>query len=596
MQASASSGCPICGLLWAAVEANSAAWYDSFSMKRGHEYALSLTHLRFQSREDSSGILYFREILEEDRGSVYRVFMNSRNPHLAFHIYELFTQTGTQPSSLAMIPSLREIDRIREASDLQVLKYWLRTCQRSHPECSIPQATLPSRVLQIHGQGAERVSLRLSNGKRRPYTALSHCWGSGSVPKTTRGNLATRQRGIPLIELPQSFLDAISVTRELGFRYLWIDSLCIIQDDQRDWEVESGRMPETYRNAELVIGADAAKDSGQGFLARKYTSARSTPIAVLKDRYRRRSLIRCRPRREHPTLESNPLAARGWTLQEQLLSRRMVHFAHEELFWECRSTGCCECGKPEGRNHSLEETLALKRRLETEMPQDEVTAWHQLVGQYTQRQFTFPSDILPALSGIASHLQSCGAGHYYAGLWKAKIMESLLWSGQNLQRAIPYRAPTWSWASVTHPDGQSGASFYGDTFKLLESYAEFLEASCLPSGHDPNGSVSSGRIVLEAPVFPAKLSHHPEQRLCEYEIAATLLEEHMQARIWPDKQLQNTTPMDIVCIILGLYSVHGAAGLVLRRSRDEEHESYERIGFLEVSDYSRTSEENKAFF
>ncbi|KAF0320296.1 het domain-containing protein [Colletotrichum asianum] len=113
-----------------------------------------------------------------------------------------------------------------------------------------------------------RLVLHASSEEIGNYVALSHCWGPEQLhpPETTWSNLRQRQECIDLTTLPSTFRDAVLVTRNLGVQYLWIDSLCIVQDDTADWQTESSKMAGYYSNAYLVISAAQAEDSTQGFL------------------------------------------------------------------------------------------------------------------------------------------------------------------------------------------------------------------------------------------------------------------------------------------------------------------------------------------
>lgn len=197
-------------------------------------------------------------------------------------LFELFTEPGTQPCSLPYIPTRRDVAQVRKTIYIPLVKGWLRTCQQNHPECTKRRTELPSRVIDVGDRPGEELSLCVTKHGSAPYIALSHCWGGPELPKTTRENYASRQKVILLKELPRSFQDAVHVTRGLGFRYLWIDSLCVIQGDKDDWEVESSRMAQVYNDAVLVIGADQAKDSTQGFLVRRTDSPSSLPVATVQ--------------------------------------------------------------------------------------------------------------------------------------------------------------------------------------------------------------------------------------------------------------------------------------------------------------------------
>lgn len=173
------------------------------------------------------------------------------------------------------------------------------------------------------------------------YAALSHSWGGKVALTTTKQTLKNRETGISLDELPATFKDACVLALRLKIHYLWIDSLCIVQDDKQDWERESAIMGEIYENSHITISATAAKDSTRGILHDR--ASRFRPI-VLPHSSENRELNR--PMVLRPWLLSwsqsidgsdSPLSSRGWVLQERLLPPRTVHMGHEQLFWECRT-------------------------------------------------------------------------------------------------------------------------------------------------------------------------------------------------------------------------------------------------------------------
>ncbi|EGZ72613.1 HET-domain-containing protein, partial [Neurospora tetrasperma FGSC 2509] len=165
------------------------------------------------------------------------------------------------------------------------MRSWLWQCVDDHPKCrtalsgeifgfgsqnsSLDVSKLPFRVLDVGSPGSLLVKLveTTTETPRAPYVALSHCWGPPDKQplKTTLHTIGDHMHpGIPLDRLPQTFADAVWVTRELGIRYLWIDSLCIIQDSPADWETESQKMGSIYEGATLTLGAAYARNSSEG--------------------------------------------------------------------------------------------------------------------------------------------------------------------------------------------------------------------------------------------------------------------------------------------------------------------------------------------
>lgn len=145
---------------------------------------------------------------------------------------------------------------------------WLAQCREHHDRCNatVPEPWAPTRLLDIGEEGDEYVRLveRDSMLQKQPYATLSHCWGTAQLIKTTKSTILERFRGIDNEDLPKTFVDAIRIARLFGLRYLWIDSLCIVQDSQEDWVHEADIMSKVYRYAFVNIAATGAAQSDEG--------------------------------------------------------------------------------------------------------------------------------------------------------------------------------------------------------------------------------------------------------------------------------------------------------------------------------------------
>jgi hypothetical protein len=315
---------------------------------------------------------------------------------------------------------------------------WLTECQSLHEACaSTNQTKLPTRVLQIFG-GSQTPAVKLietkgaSEGK---YCALSHCWGPANKQplRTTHENYQSHLGGINLEELPKSFRDAIMLTRGLDIEYLWIDSLCIVQDDEEDWRYEAGEMAGVYQNATLVIAAADAKDSTEGFFIseRRHESTRKVPYikkGVMEGSFNIARL---------PTYDSGPseshLNTRAWAFQERLLARRIIFFARGGISWKC--------SKLETRERSSGEDLGFY----------ESQSWLHLLEQYSRKRMTNAGDRLHALRGITLEMQKTRTDHFNPvyGIWEARIYAQLLWRrNKTLIEAEVLDLPTWTWAAT----------------------------------------------------------------------------------------------------------------------------------------------------
>ena len=249
-----------------------------------------------------------------------------------------------------------DIDALSD-ENLVVITKWLGTCSQTHIECQLEDDTrLPTRVIDVGPADATQAPrLLVTSGESGRYVALSHCWGSlmqsdaGQHARTLTTNLENMQRGISLENLPRTFQDAVLVVRKLGLRFLWIDALCIVQDDLADWAREAARMADVYGSAHLTIAATSAESSTDGFLKRPPLRAASIPYYVDTCTEPAGYLVVTYEPKEDSWYSSIEMArwnTRGWTFQERLLSKRVLHFTARRLFWECRMTDASEENEP----------------------------------------------------------------------------------------------------------------------------------------------------------------------------------------------------------------------------------------------------------
>jgi Heterokaryon incompatibility protein (HET) len=252
--------------------------------------------------------------------------------------------------------------------------------------------------------------------------------------------------------LPKTIRHAIMIARTLHIGYLWVDSLCIVQDDEKDWETESAAMTAIYENSFLTIAATDATDTHKGCFMDSPPRAKEVyqvdipgPDSETFPMFVRRSLNHTLFGLHYENDYSSALLlGRGWAFQEHLLSVRVLHFTASELLWECNSAFRCEC---RGLTHQGEQT---KQYHTAVFGRDEVQElagrWGSIVQRYTSLALTKESDRLPALSGSAKQFLRPGTlGAYYAALWENDFIRGLLWfnpTGVPRKRPARYRAPT----------------------------------------------------------------------------------------------------------------------------------------------------------
>jgi len=240
-----------------------------------------------------------------------------------------------------------------------VVDFW-DECPSHHARCL--QETkdhvtriLPSRFVDVGSQD-RTVEPRLVSSSRistiEKYTMLSHCWGANpeNMPlRTTRSTKTAHTISLPIATLPKTFRDAVSVTRALNIRYIWIDSLCIVQDDLENWKQEAAKIASIYENSFLTFAAvDSPNSNGGLFLdsiiqpahidftpradpSRATTSEKTQSTAYLLQ------FLRTRSNQDKLHLYNAPLYKRGWVFQEVMLSSRSLHFREHQMYWKCHS-------------------------------------------------------------------------------------------------------------------------------------------------------------------------------------------------------------------------------------------------------------------
>jgi hypothetical protein len=332
---------------------------------------------------------------------------------------------------------------------------------------------------------------------------------------------------IPWHELSSTFQDAIQITKHFGLRYLWIDSLCIIQDSITDWEQESAMMGRVYERCWLNIAASAASDGSGGFFAKRDTTApRLEPV---KARFswlgqRQGTYLFLPPNFKFRILRNEPLGRRAWVYQERQLSPRTLHFTTSQAFWECCERDACEmlpsglpCIAEKSWKSLEEEDGAVDYVAPTVTPDPRLNSynlWDKVVHSYTLGSLTVNSDKLIALAGVAQKLQPLLHSEYLAGLWREYLEYQLLWHVGNYKEPVrpePYRAPSWSWASVNGHIWSACTVYLYDKSDLICEIID-VQVSCV--GDPILGNVYDGFLRIKGRLMLCEVRRQP---LGEYE-------------------------------------------------------------------------------
>ena len=388
-------------------------------------------------------------------------------------------------------------------------------CKTTHSIChgTSDARVLPPRLIRVEEHRLVLVdSVTLPWNSR--YLALSYCWGKDRSLCTTSETMATFREGIAFEEIPPVLLDAAEVTRKLGEKYIWIDRLCILQDDPLDWQQNASIMASVYEQAEFTVAAVASASVKESFLrplnGKRQTEGVSLVVPWPDECRERFGDIRARVRPKGPDVSYNddmepyydiendsyPLDSRGWTYQERYLSRRSVRYLPHQIVWECHTAQFQE-----------------RYPFDTLMPAT-LDEWQQSVQIFTMRSLTFATDRTAAISGVASRWPS---GGYAAGLWNdGNLLSQLRWS-PNHQPGTKFSdhhslggAPSWSWLSLTQPIVWNLNSPDLDAdFRLTNRWEPnivLVDLDVVPSGPDRFGAVVlPGKLVLYARLLDATL-------------------------------------------------------------------------------------------
>ena len=402
---------------------------------------------------------------------------------------------------------------------LATARQWISNCDQNHPQCQRwirPDPTfLPSRLIKIGANPSDQP--RICSGASLPvgtqYLVLSHCWG-GEVPVQLKQNNVAQFQIAVTAELPKTFSDAIDVVRSLGKQYIWIDSLCIIQDSTEDWQREARLMERIYENAWCSVAATMARNSSEGlFSARDSVNVRPVAVEASWDSISSETYILWDLEVFRRQIDDAPLMHRGWVVQERILAPRILHFAHGEILWECSSL-CAYETSPQGLpDYPVYKPSMETKPLKTGLLQPYTTpvlqlfrVWQAHVNMYSKCGLTKPDkDKLIAISGIARKIGT--PDDYAAGLWKSIMTQQLGWSsGNNCRRPTSWRAPSWSWASIDGPissDAPLDPEIWGHDQELCIIH----QVDIKPATADPFGPVLQGAALkLEAPLLKGTIS------------------------------------------------------------------------------------------
>lgn len=371
----------------------------------------------------------------------------------------------------------------------QHIRSWIDGCQNDHESCPpVQDAQLPSLVVYV-GSGAGRDVPRLYasyHGERARYAALSYCWGKDRQPYMTRKGavLEAYQKELPYGELGQTIRDAISTARSIGLGYLWVDVLCIVQDDAAQKDREIRDMHNIFMRSTVTITAASAGGASSGFLGERAAPPPAARCPFYVPDTDAAGLVSLHP---HEWVDDHEAVdARAWCLEEAVLSPRRLVYGARELLWDCPSRRNRPLRPGNVHNYGHVKPLppeawaaaAARRGPVPGRPfphpaayvpppaQEQAAMWGAYVKDYTARRLTKPRDQPVAIRGIAAVLEGLHGAAYRAELgvfggtdtlpyllnWRlAPAVERRAYERRYGRTEALARRPgvaTWSWLSL----------------------------------------------------------------------------------------------------------------------------------------------------
>ncbi|KAJ4404495.1 hypothetical protein N0V91_005839 [Didymella pomorum] len=575
---------------------------------------------------------------------------------------EFFTD-GDGQSSFSAIGRGRQIaSQPLHDAGLATIRDLLKTCLAGHSKCRQPKSTtLPRRVLDVLGDDKKSVRLHESdfnNAENRyeygEYIAFSHIWGvAKALPKTTTQTVQSYRKGIPWTTLPRAVQEAIVLTRALGFRYLWIDALCLVQDDSPAKLEESMTMDRIFGNAFLTVAATSAIDSSshplfpaqiQPFKLQATDNKGSAFKIYVREQPNHYSFKAPFDEGAHmndwelpfniseDANQDTPLLKRAWAFTERLLSRRVLHFTKSEMILECREGYQCECGRIADPALDSRATDSIKQEfarlvaetnrrpsfdgsgdqmngIETVTTQlasttltngaknisqkreEALQLWSYVITEYTARNLTYDSDRLLAIASIANQLSPALHSGYVAGQWTFSTM-GLLWYPNDSNRCRRSKPLTGH-----HVPSWSWASIEGSPIFFDTTSA--MDLACRVSFASSEGDIASWS-PLSAKTIELSAAMATEVTFTSTESASSpsyllsrngVVVDFTPDIVPPRGDDSLRSGEKLTCVLVSMTYRSSIIGLVLQRSNHSE--VYRRIGRLECYECSKEGSDDE---
>ena len=392
--------------------------------------------------------------------------------------------------------------------NLELLRQWIGCCHTSHGE-HCHEIEIPIPLPHIYLIDVVDGCLISADVETR-YVALSYVWGDFKMIQTTKRNLTylQKRRSIDInagnLKLGKTVEDALRLVSLLGERYLWIDCLCIVQDDLDTKQDYLNAMGSIYANAYFTIVAADGHHADHGLRGSGYGSqARSVSCKIVRFPYRI-DVVAHRNRAWYP--EGSPWESRAWTFQEALFSRRILIF-NGIVSWFCRAAVWEEhVNSPtEDVAYSSVANPAIAVPFAARSPTwPDQFRWAYLVQQFNMRKLTFDEDVMDAFAGLRSVFDSQFSGGILWGLPEMFFDFCIIWQPMNVLRRrracnhaiLAEHLPSWSWVA-----------WEGDV-NLLGAIIDFVHEA----GYEPP---NNSNYIKMQPLAQWYKSRTPTSSLCQ---------------------------------------------------------------------------------
>ncbi|KAI9641245.1 hypothetical protein NHQ30_010045 [Ciborinia camelliae] len=463
----------------------------------------------------------------------------------------------------------------------KLAKEWLRVCSKDHKDCGPIKTRCPTRLIDV---GSPDTNPFLDDNPNRgdcEWAALSYLWGGNGYLKLEEQTYKSLKSGILVEDFPATLRDAVLTTRQLGLKYVWIDALCIRQDSKDDWKTEAGRMRDVYAGATITIVAANSDSTSAGIHLPRPEKVHATAQCALPWGSDTNVLLRSASHISRQDAKSSSWFTRGWTFQEGLLSPRALSYGRDQMVWECAYHTEDESGhvglldqkydtkdllhklrkKQTNKMSRAMQSLSLQTyaflsdvdnlRTRLGFPSKRISAtginmqeswgldpylrWCEMVEQFSVRNLTYKTDVLPALSGIAREFSMITKDTYISGMWKSYILASLLWTRQALRKFAKvsestidldffthidwkkresYLAPSWSWVSINA--GKADLNPYPFADAAVLHIAALVNLQLHHSGTDIFGPLEpDSALIMKGIFFPVHNLAQNYWRFCD---------------------------------------------------------------------------------